>query len=136
MKIARRASDCLPEPPTPTIFNVDTDFAGIEVDFYPDDGTAYNNEYEVIIPESSADLESEGKSNLALFDLSVAKPAESGTENNIFYAVSFILGTRTGGPNIAAQGQSCAAPNDYQNDENFEYCSINKFNFAAEAIGK
>ena len=72
--------------------------------------------------------------NLVVYDLSVAQPAESGSRYNIFYAVSFILGTTGGGANILAQGKSCSAPNDYSN-ENFNYCAINKFTFAAQATG-
>ena len=41
-----------------------------------------------------------------------------------------------GGINVTAAGNFCAAPNDYGNDQNFDYCSINKFNFAARATGK
>lgn len=71
---------------------------------------------------------------LALYDLYVSGPAESTAKNAMFYAVSFILGTIQGGPNITASGNFCAMPDDYE-IENFDYCAINKFNFAAEATG-
>lgn len=72
--------------------------------------------------------------NLALYDFFVARPAESTLLNNYFYSMSFILGSVRGGVNILAQGRSCATPNDYEN-EDFDYCAINKFNFAAQTSG-
>lgn len=79
-------------------------------------------------------LASEGASNLALYDLSVAKPAISTENNSIFYSASFILGTIDGGINIKSQNSACAAPNDY--NSNFDYCAINKFSFAMRAVGE
>lgn len=72
--------------------------------------------------------------DLAIYDLSVANPAESATQENVFYSVSFILGTLEGGINIKAKGRSCAVPTDYAN-EFFDYCAINNFTFAAQANG-
>lgn len=74
--------------------------------------------------------------NLAFYDLTVARPAEGAGTNNMFYAVSFILGTTQGGINVAANGNYCATPEGYNAEvENFDYCAINKFNFAAQATG-
>lgn len=74
---------------------------------------------------------------LALYDLQAPTPALDGTNNNMFYAVSFILGTVQGGVNVGAANDNCVAPEDYDNAgiENFDYCAINKFNFAAQANG-
>lgn len=69
---------------------------------------------------------------LALYDLSVPAPAANGV-NAAFYAVSFILGTVQGGINVMSNGNFCATPDEY--DSNFDYCAINKFNFAAQANG-
>ena len=71
---------------------------------------------------------------LALYDLYISVPAESSAKNSLFYSVSFILGTIQGGINIKATGGACAVPKDYRS-ENFDYCAINKFNFAAQATG-
>ncbi len=78
-----------------------------------------------------------GSKNLALYDLVTSLPAEGGGSNNVFYYVSFVLGTVQGGINVRAQGNYCTAPEDYDNAgvENFDYCAINKFNFAAQATG-
>ena len=73
--------------------------------------------------------------DLALYDLSIAKPAESSTRENLFYSASFILGTIEGGVNIKANGRSCDTPTDYVN-ELFDYCAINNFNFAVQANGE
>lgn len=77
--------------------------------------------------------------DLAIYNLTVGDPpAYSSTQKNTFYAVSFILGTLTGGPNVMSVGQSCKSPADYADVEygGFEYCAINKFNFAAQAGGE
>ena len=73
------------------------------------------------------------RNNLAIYDLSVAEPAASDGSKSLFYAMSMILGTVQGGVNIAAKGNYCATPEDYS--ENFDYCAINKFNFAVQATG-
>ena len=93
------------------------------------DMTNYGN-----VDEEPVDLLAKnGENDLALYSLTVATPAESSVQGNLFYSVSFILGTMQGGINIRAHGKSCAAPEDY--NSNFDYCAINKFNFAAQANG-
>ena len=87
-----------------------------------------STEPEYLISENSG-------SQLALYELSVARPALSTEDNSLFFSGSFILGTLGGGINIMAQGKTCAAPNDYK-VENFDYCAINKFNFAVQASGE
>lgn len=78
----------------------------------------------------------EGSSNLAIYDLTSALPAESGESGNMFYSVSFILGTVQGGINVMSSGSYCATPEGQNQEvENFDYCAINKFNFAAQATG-
>ena len=73
----------------------------------------------------------DSENNLALYDLTVAPPADNGRSS--FYQVSFILGTIQGGINIQSNGGYCATPNEYNSA--FDYCAINKFSFAAQAIG-
>ncbi|MBR2658770.1 hypothetical protein IKG28_02730 [Candidatus Saccharibacteria bacterium] len=79
-------------------------------------------------------LENKEGNDMAIYDLSATAPAVSVNEDNMFYFVSFILGTTRGGANIKANGKSCAAPED-SGLEDFDYCAINKFNFAAQANG-
>lgn len=73
-------------------------------------------------------------SNLALYDLYVSKPARSSQSSAAYYSGSFILATIQGGINVKASGNYCATPSDYT-VENFDYCAINKFNFAMQASG-
>ena len=89
----------------------------------------------VSIDEEPVDLLA-GNNNLAFYSLTTALPAEGGA-GNMLYAVSFVLGTIQGGINVQAGGNYCATPEDYTNSsvENFDYCAINKFNFAAQATG-
>jgi len=89
-----------------------------------------------VIDAEPEDLLAEN-SNLAIYDLVTVEPAENVISGNMFYAVSFILGTVQGGINVSATGDYCTAPGDLQNSgiENFDYCAINKFNFAATANG-
>lgn len=86
-------------------------------------------------PISEAPIEVLEGNNLAIYDLDISRPATSNADHNIFYSVSFILGTVQGGININASGNFCATPEDYPEVANFDYCSINKFNFAAQATG-
>ena len=73
----------------------------------------------------------DSENNLALYDLTVAPPADNGRSS--FYQVSFVLGTIQGGINIQSNGGYCATPNEYNSA--LDYCAINKFSFAAQAIG-
>ena len=73
--------------------------------------------------------------NLAIYELLITRPALSVEDNSLFYSGSFIIGTIDGGIDIMASGSTCATPNDYA-IENFNYCAINKFNFAVRANGE
>ena len=75
-------------------------------------------------------LKDNSDGDLAIYNLEASAPA---TYNNVsFYTVSMILGTAQSGMDINATG-------DYCKEENgggvLNYCSINKFNFAAQATG-
>ena len=88
--------------------------------------------YDEVLEEPEILLDSDDANSLALYDLTAAAPAANGA-NAMFYSISFILGTVQGGINVMSSGNFCAAPNDYDSD--FDYCAINKFNFAAQANG-
>ena len=107
-------------------------------------GSKYSNEF-VKLTDNKIDISSmismgevadllTGSSNLSIYDLTAAVPAENGVSNNAFYSVSFILGTVQGGVDVSALG--CVAPKSGSVLENFDYCAINKFNFAATANGE
>ena len=79
-------------------------------------------------------LDQKDANDLVLYDFYVSKPAISQTRQNMFYAASFILGTRRGGININQVGNNCKPPSDA--DSMLDYCAINKFNFAVQAGGE
>ena len=81
-------------------------------------------------------LANDGSSPLALYSFTSALPAVNGLENAAFYSMSFILGTVQGGINVMSMGNFCEAPESFSSAENFDYCAINKFNFAAQANGR
>ena len=87
-----------------------------------------------VITEEPTDILSGDYSNLALYDLYISKPAQDNQSKNAFYSGSFILATVQGGINIKSSGNYCATPSEYK-VENFDYCAINKFNFAKQANG-
>ncbi len=91
--------------------------------------------YSTIYGEVSDLITGHKYNNLALYDLKLYRPAQDTISRNIFFAGSFILASITGGANIVAESNYCAVPNDYT-IENFNYCSINKFNFAMQASGE
>lgn len=91
--------------------------------------------YDVVEEEP---IELLGNNNgLAIYNLATGVPAETSLPNSMFYSVSFILGTVQGGINVMSAGDFCTPPGDYSNGdiEEFNYCAINKFNFAAQANG-
>lgn len=94
--------------------------------------TSYN---EVVEPPVRLLSNDENDTTLALYQLESSKPVESKANNSTFYSVSFILGTIDGGIDITGSNNFCATPADYK-DANFDYCAINKFNFAARATGE
>lgn len=89
------------------------------------------------VVEKPVDLLSEN-SSLAFYDLYAPVPATNAMNNNMYYSISFVLGTLQGGANVTQTGNFCATPDGEDSNsgvENFDYCAINKFNFAAEAVG-
>ena len=71
--------------------------------------------------------------NLAIYDLVSTTPVGNDSIHSLLYSVSFILGTPRSGISINATGDFCKPPEGY--DNSFNYCAINKFNFAAQATG-
>lgn len=72
---------------------------------------------------------------LALYDFNAGMPAVNDDESAAFYSLSFILGTVQGGIDVKASGNFCKAPKEDGSNGFFNYCSINKFNFAVQANG-
>jgi len=91
--------------------------------------------YGALTEEPEVILANDSINPLALYDLSAAAPASNGLGTDSYYSVSFILGTVQGGINVMSAGNFCKTPESYDSLENFDYCAINKFNFAAQATG-
>lgn len=92
--------------------------------------------YDDPVTEDPAEVLSNNEFNgLALYSFTVDRPAENDTSTNLFYSISFILGTTQGGPNIKASGKSCMMPEDLETAD-LDYCAINKFSFAVQASGE
>jgi hypothetical protein len=96
------------------------------------------NSYESNVTE----LIAENEADLALYDFSVVPATQNYSTYQIFYAGSFILATYRGGVNIHANGDFCQSANspdlgtgsEYTGND-FDYCAVNKFNFAVRATG-
>jgi len=72
---------------------------------------------------------------LALYDLRIFPTSNNRITGHSFYSGTFILATLRGGVNILRPGDYCAAEYDNLNTD-FNYCAINKFNFAMRATGE
>ena len=72
---------------------------------------------------------------LAIYDFRVFKPAQHKLTQHAYYAGTFILASLQGEIDIMAKNDYCKAPPEGYISE-FTYCAINKFNFAAQAIGE
>ena len=104
-----------------------------QVDINANGGVIDISSYGNVGEDPEVILVNDSANPLALYDLEVAAPAANSLGNSLFYPISFILGTVQGGINIMSNGNFCKTPTDY--DSNFDYCAINKFNFAAQATG-
>ena len=95
-----------------------------------------NNVFEVNEMQDEEPVEvltDDSANQLALYDLSAEAVNGPG---DVFYSVSFVLGTIQGGVNVMSGGDFCVPPKDFESSlKNFDYCAINKFNFAAQATG-
>lgn len=96
---------------------------------------AIEKEYGLVTEPPVDLLETSANGALALYNLSIYRPVQDSASRNLFYSGSFILATITGGMNIMVNDSNCAPPNEYK-AQNFNYCAINKFNFAAKANGE
>ena len=92
-----------------------------------------SDKFSVIDTEPVDLLAADDNNNLVIYDLMSALTTVEGTRDVSLYTVSFILGSVQGGINIKASSNFCAT-ND-EEGENLDFCTVNKFNFAAMAFG-
>jgi len=88
----------------------------------------FNTDATVLIPHDD-------ESDLAFYDFFVSGTSSS---TQTLYSASFVLGTLKGAADasglIPTNARDCKPPADMDSD--FDYCSINKFNFAMMATGR
>lgn len=72
---------------------------------------------------------------VALFDFTIFPPSQDNTISRIFYSGTFVVGTLKGDAQITARNDYCGDVNINSLSSDFSYCAINKFNFAAQALG-
>ncbi|MCL2002137.1 type II secretion system GspH family protein [Candidatus Saccharibacteria bacterium] len=89
-----------------------------------------------LMASETTELISSGGLEIALFSFNIFQPAQSGITGQVFYAGSFILGTPRGADVTGGivSSEACQPPNKAEAFD-FQYCSINKFNFAASSLG-
>ncbi|MBQ3325668.1 type II secretion system protein [Candidatus Saccharibacteria bacterium] len=87
------------------------------------------------VADEPAELLDNSEVQLSLYDMKIFRPATHPLSGQAYYAGTFILGTGQGDLDIRANGDFCKSPPQGHVTE-FDYCAINKFNFAAQAIGE
>ncbi len=127
---------------------------GIINDYYSIDITEKANSTQDIplsnpIPQPESGLLSEFDLDLLLYELKVFKQSQDNITRRIYMAGTFILATGRGNVDVTRSGDYCNI-NDierFENQENqgsgsifdsgseFNYCAINKFNFASRTAG-
>lgn len=102
-------------------------------------GNTYEYSPSIISPSYSVsepeELLSTSESDLAVYDLRFFHPARHAYSGQAFYAGTFILATLQGDVDIMSSGEYCKGSKDAMFDE-FTYCALNKYNFAAQATGE
>ncbi len=82
------------------------------------------------------ELLADNEDDLAIYDLRVFPATRSNVTGHIYYSATFILATLRGGVDIFANGDFCTAEASTTLATDFNYCAINKFNFAIRATGR
>ena len=93
--------------------------------------TIFETDYNLI--EEPVELISTKNGGLALYDLTIFRPTQDKVSNRLLYSASMILATVSGGVDILTDIDHCTVPDNFHSD--FNYCAVNKFNFAMRATG-
>ena len=106
------------------------------------DGQSANSPRLPRVIDISADAEvieliNTDETDLILYDFTIFPASQHSITQQTFYSGTFILATMRGGVNISTNGDFCnvdiASPLGLPYD--FDYCAVNKFNFAMRATG-
>lgn len=101
-----------------------------------------SNEITVSDENSIVSLISDDDSDLALYDFAIMPASQNNKTGQIFYSGTFIIATMRGGINVLSNGDFCTGTDVmYSSDveatnQEFNYCAVNKFNFAVRATGQ
>lgn len=95
------------------------------------------------IPDPDDGMLSEFDLDLVLYELSIFKHSQDSITRRVFTAGTFILATETGNVDITRSGDYCnvtragdeTSSSIFNLGSEFNYCAINKFNFAARTAG-
>ena len=79
-------------------------------------------------------ISGDNATGMALYDLTIARPARGRMSQITFYSGSFILGSVEGGVHITSPSDYCKAFVD-KGVSDQDYCAVNKFNFAVQTSG-
>ena len=98
------------------------------------DGENFKTEAQTHI-DNAVELIGKSTQNVAIYDMRIFQPAIHSTTRQALYSGTFVLATTMGRIDLTGLGEYCKEPADgFISD--FAYCSLNKFNFAARALGK
>ena len=95
-----------------------------------------NRTYSAVNIGTIEEVLTNSEDNLALYSLDIFEPTTHAITKHSFYSGTFILATVQGGIDITAQGDYCTEDPTLNFDTDFNYCAINKFNFAMRATGE
>lgn len=82
------------------------------------------------------ELLSSSEDKLIFYDFVIFEPTVHENSSHAFYSGTFILGTTQGNIDIASSSDHCREQSSFGLATEANYCAINKFNFAAQAIGE
>jgi hypothetical protein len=107
--------------------------------------TYFDLTYDGVSSKDVNELIADNEADLALYDFTVLPATQNYTTRQIFYPGTFILATYRGGVNITSNGDFCQGSDkddgtmDSSSEftmNDFDYCAVNKFNFAIRASGE
>lgn len=94
------------------------------------------------IAGAPVELINSDEANLVLYDFTVFPATQNTITGQTFYSATFILATMRGGVDITSNGDYCNVSSSNASvqsltglSHDFNYCAVNKFNFAMRATG-
>lgn len=128
---------------------VSTDYeTNFPTDTVIDARKALDSDAKLLLDEPESDLLTSNDVDLVLYELTIFPYNHDDKTGHNFYSGTFILGTRRGDLNIQSSGEFCNNSSASLGDASetagsrgnlgaeFNYCAINKFNFAVRSAGE